>query len=278
MSAPGTKPVKKKTGPYSDKSLAYPSDWQTYVQRETEINDAEKQRLLYVAATRSKDLLVVCYRTSSEGDANKSNPWSDLIGHLGGDPEVRHLENGTAVARFSLATNESYKDKEGNWQTLTEWHNIVVWREQAERAEKQLKKGMLIGAPVVGVRMKLQDGQYHDVDSSDIAFRIAAMAAIREIYMAAKPTILEPIMKLEVQAPEEFQGTVMGQINQRRGVIQGSSTMEGYVTIESLVPLVEMFGYSTDLRSATQGKGEFTMELRYTVPVETGAVDVIIVF
>ena len=67
-----------------------------------------------------------------------------LIGHLGGDPEVRHLENGTAVARFSLATNESYKDKEGNWQTLTEWHNIVVWREQAERAEKQLKKGMLV--------------------------------------------------------------------------------------------------------------------------------------
>jgi elongation factor G len=128
--------------------------------------------------------------------------------------------------------------------------------------QEQLKKGMLIGAPVVGVRMKLQDGAYHDVDSSDIAFRIAAMAAIREVYMNAKPTILEPIMKLEVQAPEEFQGTVMGQINQRRGVILGSSTMEGYVTIESSVPLVEMFGYSTDLRSATQGKGEFTMEFK----------------
>ncbi len=126
--------------------------------------------------------------------------------------------------------------------------------------QEQLKKGMLIGAPVVGVRMKIQDGQYHDVDSSDIAFRIAAMAAIRESYMSAKPTILEPIMKLEVQAPEEFQGSVMGQVNQRRGVIQGSSTMEGYVTIEAQVPLVEMFGYSTDLRSATQGKGEFTME------------------
>ncbi len=64
-----------------------------------------------------------------------------LIGNLGGDPEIRHLENGTAVGRFSLATNESYKDKDGNWQTLTEWHNIVVWRELAERAEKQLKKG-----------------------------------------------------------------------------------------------------------------------------------------
>ncbi len=126
--------------------------------------------------------------------------------------------------------------------------------------QEQLKKGQLIGAPVVGVRMKIQDGQYHDVDSSDIAFRIAAMAAIRECYGNARPTILEPIMKLEVQAPEEFQGTVMGQVNQRRGVIQGTSNMEGYVTIEAMVPLVEMFGYSTDLRSATQGKGEFTME------------------
>ena len=126
--------------------------------------------------------------------------------------------------------------------------------------QEQLKKGMLIGAPVVGVRMRVVDGAYHDVDSSDLAFRIAAMAAIREVYMSAKPAILEPIMKLEVQAPEEFQGSVMGQINQRRGVIQGSSTMEGYVTIEATVPLVEMFGYSTDLRSATQGKGEFTME------------------
>lgn len=126
--------------------------------------------------------------------------------------------------------------------------------------QEQLKKGMLIGMPVVGVRMIVNDGSYHDVDSSDIAFRIAAMAAIREVYMSAKPTILEPIMKLEVQAPEEFQGSVMGQVNQRRGVIQGTSTMEGYVTIEAQVPLVEMFGYSTDLRSATQGKGEFTME------------------
>jgi len=67
-----------------------------------------------------------------------------LIGNLGGDPEIRHLENGTAVGRFSVATNENYKDKDGNWQTLTEWHNVVVWRDLAERAEKQLKKGMMV--------------------------------------------------------------------------------------------------------------------------------------
>ncbi|MCO5143376.1 MAG: elongation factor G [Oligoflexia bacterium] len=139
--------------------------------------------------------------------------------------------------------------------------------------QEQVKKGLLIGMPVVGCRFKLQDGQYHDVDSSDIAFRIAAMAAFRECYANAKPTILEPIMKLEVQAPEEFQGSVMGQVNQRRGVIQGSSTNMGYVTIEATVPLVEMFGYSTDLRSATQGKGEFSMEFAEYQPVPRNVQD-----
>jgi elongation factor G len=126
--------------------------------------------------------------------------------------------------------------------------------------QEQLKKGMLIGAPVVGVRMKLQDGAYHDVDSSEIAFRIAAQTAVREVYNSAGPAILEPIMKLEVRAPDEFQGTVMGQVNQRRGVILDTTNDMGWVTINSTVPLSEMFGYSTDLRSATQGKGEFTME------------------
>lgn len=131
--------------------------------------------------------------------------------------------------------------------------------------QEQLKKGMLIGAPVVGVRMCVNDGGFHAVDSSEMAFRICAMTAVREVYASAGPVILEPIMKLEVSCPEEFQGTVLGQINQRRGMIQGSSNNEGYSIIESEVPLTEMFGYSTDLRSATQGKGEFTMEFsRYS--------------
>lgn len=126
--------------------------------------------------------------------------------------------------------------------------------------QEQMRKGTLIGFPVVGVKVTLQDGSYHDVDSSYMAFKIAAMAAFREVYPKAAPTALEPIMKLEVVAPEEFQGNLMGQINQRRGMIQGTSTIEGNVTVMADVPLTEMFGYSTDLRSATQGKGEFTME------------------
>ncbi len=85
-----------------------------------------------------------------------------LIGNLGGDPEVRHLDNGTAVGRFSLATNENYKDKEGNWQKMTEWHNVVVWRDMAERAEKQLKKGMM-----VFVEGKISYRKYTDKDGQE---------------------------------------------------------------------------------------------------------------
>jgi elongation factor G len=116
----------------------------------------------------------------------------------------------------------------------------------------------------VGVRIVVNDGQFHAVDSSEQAFKTASIMAFREGYAAAKATILEPIMKVEVQAPEEFQGAVMGQINQRRGVIVASENTEGYVIVTAEVPLNEMFGYSTDLRSGTQGKGEFTMEfLKY---------------
>ena len=85
-----------------------------------------------------------------------------LIGNLGGDPEVRHLDNGTAVGRFSLATNENNKDKDGNWQKLTEWHNVVVWRDSAERAEKQLKKGMM-----VYVEGKISYRKYTDKDGQE---------------------------------------------------------------------------------------------------------------
>jgi elongation factor G len=130
-----------------------------------------------------------------------------------------------------------------------------------------IKKGSLIGFPVVGVRVVINDGAFHAVDSSEMAFKTAAIMGFREGYAAAKPVILEPMMKVEVQAPEDFQGSVVGQINQRRGTILESGTAEGYVTVVAEVPLNTMFGYSTDLRSATQGKGEFTMEFSKYTPV-----------
>ncbi len=123
-----------------------------------------------------------------------------------------------------------------------------------------VKEGRLIGFPIVGVRVVINDGASHQVDSSEQAFKTAALMAFREAYEKAGAAVLEPIMKLEVQAPEEFQGSVMAQINQRRGMIVGSATHEAFSVVEAEVPLTEMFGYATDLRSATQGKGEFTME------------------
>jgi elongation factor G len=129
-----------------------------------------------------------------------------------------------------------------------------------------VKKGSLIGFPVVSVRCTVNDGQWHAVDSSDQAFRTAALMGFREAYSAAKPTILEPIMKVEISAPIEFQGSVVGQVNQRRGVILETISDEN-VTVTAEVPLNSMFGYSTDLRSATQGKGNFTMEFARYAPV-----------
>jgi elongation factor G len=133
--------------------------------------------------------------------------------------------------------------------------------------QEAVKEGRLIGFPIVGIRCTVNDGASHDVDSSEQAFKTASLMGFREAYEKAGPVVLEPIMKLETQAPEEFQGSVMGQINQRRGMISNSTTNEGYAIIEAEVPLNEMFGYSTDLRSATQGKGEFTMEFLKYSPV-----------
>ncbi|MEW5817226.1 MAG: elongation factor G, partial [Spirochaetota bacterium] len=127
-----------------------------------------------------------------------------------------------------------------------------------------IEKGTLIGFPVVGVRVIINDGQYHPVDSSDIAFQTAAIGAFRQVYDAAKPKILEPIMKVVVETPAEYQGNVFASINQRRGIIISSVEDGSLCKVEAEVPLSEMFGYATVLRSLSQGKAEFSMEfLKY---------------
>ncbi len=126
--------------------------------------------------------------------------------------------------------------------------------------QKSLVKGSLCGAAITGVRAVINDGNSHSVDSSDVAFQLAAAGAFREAYMKAKPVIMEPIMKVAVEGPSEFQGAVMGSLNQRRGMIIGTVEEGNYTVVEAEVPLSEMFGYSTTLRSLTQGKAEFTME------------------
>jgi len=127
-----------------------------------------------------------------------------------------------------------------------------------------LTKGPIAGYEVLGVKMILQDGSYHDVDSSDMAFQICARDCFRETFRKAAPVLLEPIMKVEVETPTEFQGPVTGQVSSKRGVILGTESRQGFAIILAEVPLSEMFGYSNDLRSMTQGKGSFSMEfLKY---------------
>jgi elongation factor G len=130
--------------------------------------------------------------------------------------------------------------------------------------KEAIKKGSLIGFPIVNTRLTINDGASHPVDSSDVAFHLAAIGAFREAYDKAKPVILEPIMKVEVEGPTEFQGNFFASINQRRGMISSSSEDGLFCKVEEEVPLSEMFGYSTVIRSLSQGKAEFTMEfLKY---------------
>ena len=123
-----------------------------------------------------------------------------------------------------------------------------------------VKKGTFIGFPIVGVRITINDGQTHPVDSSDMAFQAAAIGAFREAYKKANPIVLEPIMKVSIEGPQEFQGNIFGLINQRRGIILSSTEDEQFTRVDAEVPLSEMFGFSTILRSSTQGKAEYSME------------------
>jgi elongation factor G len=129
---------------------------------------------------------------------------------------------------------------------------------------QSMEEGSLIGYPIIGVRVIINDGTTHPVDSSDVAFQQAAVGCFRQAYPKANPVILEPIMKVTLEGPTEYQGNMFGTINQRRGVILSSSEDGNFSVVEAEVPLSEMFGFSTVLRSLTQGKAEFSMEfLKY---------------
>jgi elongation factor G len=158
-----------------------------------------------------------------------------------------------------IQTNE-----EGEFQFIDKIVGGVIPREFISSCEKgfrsMMDKGQLIGAPIVNVSVMVNDGAAHAVDSSDVAFQEACRGAWRSHYLKASPCILEPIMKVEIEGPAEFHGNIVATIMQRRGMIIGAEESDGYSRVETEVPLSEMFGYATVLRSSTQGKAEFTME------------------
>ncbi|HJQ98677.1 MAG TPA: elongation factor G [Candidatus Polarisedimenticolaceae bacterium] len=160
---------------------------------------------------------------------------------------------------------------EGDFEFVNDIFGGSIPQEFIPSVEKgfrsMIKKGRLIGFPVTNFRVVINDGAAHAVDSSDNAFQAAARGAFREVYDRAKPAILEPIMKVAVEGPTEFQGAFVRTIMQRRGIIVGTTEQEGFVRVDADVPLAEMFGYSTDLRSSSQGKAEYTMEFARYAPV-----------
>ncbi len=142
--------------------------------------------------------------------------------------------------------------------------------------QEAMESGVLGGYPVVDVKVTLYDGSYHEVDSSEMAFKIAASMAFKEAMRKAEPVLLEPMMKVEVTVPEEYMGDVMGDINSRRGRIEGMEARFGVQVITAYVPLAEMFGYATDLRSKSQGRGVYTMQLSHYEEVPASIAEKII--
>src|SRR6266705_6739637 len=126
--------------------------------------------------------------------------------------------------------------------------------------KEAMGSGVLAGYPVVDIKIELVDGSYHDVDSSERAFKIAGSIAFKEAMKRAKPKLLEPVMAVEVTTPEEYLGDVIGNLNSRRGRIESMTPVGNAQVVKALVPLSEMFGYATDLRSMTQGRADFTMQ------------------
>jgi elongation factor G len=126
--------------------------------------------------------------------------------------------------------------------------------------QEAMESGVLAGYPVVDVRVELVEGSYHEVDSSEIAFKVAGSMAFKEAMKRAKPKLLEPVMDVEVVTPEEYLGDVMGNLNSRRGRVEHLEPRGNAQSIRAKVPLAEMFGYATDLRSMTQGRATFTMQ------------------
>jgi len=126
--------------------------------------------------------------------------------------------------------------------------------------EEALGSGVKAGYPMVDVRVELVDGSYHDVDSSEMAFKIAGSMAVQEAARRAKPVLLEPVMAVEVVTPEEFLGDVIGDLSRRRGKVQGQEQRGNALAVHAFVPLGEMFGYATDVRSSTQGRATYTMQ------------------
>lgn len=180
------------------------------------------------------------------------------------DYDYTHKKQTGGAGQFGKVQGTMEPNYESDFEFVNEIKGGNIPTEYIPAVEKGFKaamdKGSLIGAPIVGMKVTLKDGSYHPVDSSDMAFQQAGIGAFRAVYNKCNPVILEPVMKVAVEGPSEFQGAILATINQRRGMVLSATEDKAFTVVDAEVPLAEMFGYSTVLRSATQGKAEFTME------------------
>ena len=193
----------------------------------------------------------VAYRETVRGKA------TDITG--------KHAKQSGGRGQFGHVVIDMYPLEEGKgYEFINDIKGGVIPGEFIPGVDKgireQLKSGPLAGYPVVDLGVRLHFGSYHDVDSSELAFKIAASMAFKSGFMQAQPVLLEPLMKVEVETPEDYMGDVIGDLNRRRGIIEGMEDGPSGKIVRAMVPLAEMFGYATDLRSATQGRASYSME------------------
>jgi elongation factor G len=179
--------------------------------------------------------------------------------------EGKHIRQSGGKGQYGHVVIELEPGKAGTgFEFVSKIVGGSIPKEYISPAEQGMKEacesGILAGYPVIDLKATLVDGSFHDVDSSEMAFKIAGSLAIKEAVMNAKPVLLEPMMKVEVEVPDDFLGDVIGDLNSRRGHIQGMGSDQGIAKVTAKVPLAEMFGYATDIRSKTQGRGIFSME------------------
>lgn len=214
------------------------------------------------------EIIVDRMRREFKVEANVGKPqvaYRETIRNEAKDIQGKHAKQSGGRGQYGHVVIDMFPLEQGAGYTFTnDIKGGVIPGEFIPGVDKgireQLKSGPLAGYPVVDLGVRLHFGSYHDVDSSELAFKIAASMAFKSGFMQASPVLLEPIMKVEVETPEDYMGDVIGDLNRRRGIIEGMEDGPSGKIVRALVPLSEMFGYATDLRSATQGRASYSME------------------
>ena len=214
------------------------------------------------------DIIVDRMRREFKVEANVGKPqvaYRETIRNTVKDIEGKHAKQSGGRGQYGHVVIDMYPLEEGKaYEFVNDIKGGVIPGEFIPGVDKgireQLKSGPLAGYPVMDLGVRLHFGSYHDVDSSELAFKIAASMAFKAGFMKANPVLLEPIMKVEVETPEDYMGDVIGDLNRRRGLIEGMEDGPSGKIVRALVPLAEMFGYATSLRSATQGRASYAME------------------